>query len=79
MCAFVLSLFSHVRLFVTPMDYSPPGFSVHGFSRQEYWSRLLCPPPWDLPDPGIKPVSLFCILYLQAGSLPLVPPTYMLF
>ena len=25
------------------------------FSRQEYWSGLLCPPPRDLPDPGIKP------------------------
>ena len=29
-----------------------------GFSRQEYWSRLLSPPPGDLPDPGIKPASL---------------------
>ena len=28
------------------------------FSRQEYWSGLPCPPPWDLPDPGIEPVSL---------------------
>ena len=28
------------------------------FSRQEYWSGLLCPPPGDLPDPGIEPVSL---------------------
>ena len=28
------------------------------FSRQEYWSRLPCPFPGDLPDPGIKPVSL---------------------
>ena len=27
-----------------------------GFSRQEYWSKLLCPPPEDLPNPGIKPV-----------------------
>ena len=27
------------------------------FSRQEYWSRLSFPPPGDLPDPGIKPVS----------------------
>ena len=26
-----------------------------GFSRQEYWSRLLFPPPGDLPDSGIKP------------------------
>ena len=31
-----------------------------GFSRQEYWSGLLCPPPVGLPDPGIEllcPVS----------------------
>ena len=28
-----------------------------GFSRQEYWSRLLCPPPGDPHDPGIKPRS----------------------
>ena len=28
-----------------------------GFSRQEYWSELPCPPPRDLPDPGIKPTS----------------------
>ena len=29
-----------------------------GFFRQEYWSELPCPPPGDLPDPGIKLVSL---------------------
>ena len=29
-----------------------------GFSRQEYWSGLPCPPPGDLPDPGIEPTSL---------------------
>ena len=27
------------------------------FSRQEYWSRSLCPTPENLPDPGIKPMS----------------------
>ena len=26
-----------------------------GFSRQEYWSGLPCPPPGDLPNPGIEP------------------------
>ena len=40
-----------------PMDSSPPGFSVHGISRQEYWSGLTCPPPGDFPDPGITPTS----------------------
>jgi len=29
-----------------------------GFSRQEYWSGLPCPPPEDLPHPGIKPTFL---------------------
>ena len=29
-----------------------------GFCRQEYWSGLLFPPPGDLPDPGIKLLSL---------------------
>ena len=29
-----------------------------GFSGQEYWSGLPCPPPGDLPDPEIEPVSL---------------------
>ena len=29
-----------------------------GFSRQEYWSGLPCPPPGDLLNPGIKPLSL---------------------
>ena len=40
-----------------------------GFSRQEYWSGLLFPPPGDLPDPGIKPTSPA----LQADSLPADP------
>ena len=28
-----------------------------GFSRQEHWSGLSCPPPGDLPDPGIEPAA----------------------
>ena len=43
-----------------------------GFIRQEYWSGLPCPPPRDLPNPGIElesPVSLA----LQADSLPTEP------
>ena len=38
-----------------PMDCSPPGSSVYGISRQEYWSGLPFPSPGDLPDPGIEP------------------------
>ena len=40
-----------------PMDYSLPGSSVHGISRQEYWSGLPFPPPGDLSNPGIEPTS----------------------
>ena len=41
-----------------------------GFSRQEYWSGLPCPPPGDLPNPGMEPRSPT----LQADSLPSEPP-----
>ena len=40
-----------------------------GFSRQEYWSGLPFPPPGDLLDPGIEPVSPVSPA-LQADSLP---------
>ena len=39
-----------------------------GFSRQEYWSGVPCPPPGNLPDPRIEPVSP-AALALQADSL----------
>ena len=50
--------FSHVQLFVAPRTVACQALLSMGFSRQEYWSGLPCPPPGDLPDPGIKPVSL---------------------
>ena len=28
-----------------------------GLPQQEYWNGLLCPPPGDLPHPGIEPIS----------------------
>ena len=57
----------------SPMDCSYQAPLSVGFPRQEYWSRLQCPPPGDLPDPGIKPTSL-CLLLWQAGSLPPARP-----
>ena len=39
------------------MDCSPPGFSVHGFFRQEYWGGLSFPSPGGLPNPGTEPGS----------------------
>ena len=53
----MLSCFSHVRLFVTPWTVARQASLFMGFSRQEYWSGLSCPPSGDLPDPGIEPVS----------------------
>ena len=41
-----------------------------GFSRQEYWSRLPCPPPGDLPNSGIEPRSPT----VQADALSSEPP-----
>ena len=38
-----------------------------GFSRHEYWSGLPCPPPGDLPNPGIGPAAPS----LQIDSSPL--------
>ena len=40
-----------------------------GFSGQEYWNGLPCPPPKDLPDPGIEPT----VLAWQVDSLPTEP------
>ena len=57
LCACMLSCFSHVQLFVTLWTVAHQAHLFMGFSRQEYWSRLPCSPPGDLPNPGIKPVS----------------------
>ena len=39
-----------------PVDCSPPGSTVCGiFQARIDWSGLPCPPPGDLPNPGIKP------------------------
>ena len=60
----MLSHFSHVQLFMTLWTIARQAPLSMGFSRQEYWSGLPCPPPGDL-DPGIKPMSPA----LQADSL----------
>ena len=40
-----------------PVDCSPPGSSVHGFPRQEYWNGLPFLSPGDLPNIRIEPRS----------------------
>ena len=58
-CVCVLSRFSLVlKTLCNPTDHSHQAPLSMGFSRQEYWSGLPCPPAGDLPDPGIEPVSL---------------------
>ena len=47
-----------VQLFVTLWAVARQAPLSLGVSRQEYWSALPCPPPGDLPNPGIKPTSL---------------------
>ena len=56
----MLSHFSHVRFFATlwTIVCQAPQNPQMGFSSQESWSGLLCPPPEELPNPGIKPSSL---------------------
>ena len=44
-----------------------------GFSRQDYWSRLPCPPARIFPTQGSNSCVL-CVLHWQVGSLPLTPP-----
>ena len=57
-CAYVLSHFSPVCLFVTLRTVLHQAPLSMEFSRQEYWSGLPCPPPEDLLNPRIKPASL---------------------
>ena len=61
-----------VRLFVTPWTVAHQAPLSMGFSWQEHWSRLPCPPPGDLPDPGTEPESPASPA-LQADSLPAEP------
>ena len=55
----MLSCFSRpFQLFAIPWTVAPQAPLSMGFSRQENRSGLPCLPPGDLPDTGIKPVSL---------------------
>ena len=62
----MLSHFSQVQLSGTLWTVACQAPLSMGLSRQEHWGGLLCPPPEDLSDPGIKPGSLA----LRADSLP---------
>ena len=54
----VLNHFSHVRLFAALWAVAFQASLFMGFSGQEYWSGLPCPPLGYLPNPGIETASL---------------------
>ena len=58
MHACMLNHFSCVWLFAIPWSIALQAPLSMGFSKQEYWRVLPCPPPGDLPNPRIEPVSL---------------------
>ena len=62
-----LSRFSCVQLFARTVARQAP-LSM-GFSGQEHWSGLSCPPPGDLPDPESLRSGA-----LAGESLPQAPP-----
>ena len=66
-------LLSLVQLFATPWTAARQAPLSTGFSRQEHWSGLPCPPQGNLPDPEIEPMSAMA-LALKADSLPPEPP-----
>ena len=68
--ACVLSRFSPVQLCVTLWTVAHQAPLSMGFSRQECWSGLPCPPPGDLPNQELN-LHLLCLLHWQAGSFPL--------
>ena len=55
---YMISRSSCVPLFAILWTVAGQAPLFMGILRQEYWSGLPCPPPGDLPDPGIETVSL---------------------
>ena len=66
---FVLSRFSHIRFFATIWTIAHYIPLSMGFSRQEYWSGLLCFPPGDLSSPGTEPASFMSPQFSPVQSL----------
>ena len=72
----MLSCFTHVGLFSSPGTEAHQAPLTMGFSRQEYWSGLPCPPQGNLPNSGIEPTAPVAseTPALQADSLPTETP-----
>ena len=69
LCMCLLSHFSCVRLCATLWTAACQAPLSMGFFWQEYQNGLLCPPPGDLPDPGIEPI-FYIYQHWHMGSLP---------
>ena len=76
----MLSRFSHVLLTAIQWTGAHQAPLCMRFSIQEHWSGLPCPPPGNLPDPGIEPMPLtspalkggfitISVIYLVGGYL----------
>ena len=75
----MLSHFSRVQLFETMQIVAHQALLSMGFSRQNYWNGLPCPPPGNLPHPGIE--RMFLVSLALAGgffttSITWEAPTY---
>ena len=53
----VCVLLNRVQLFATPWTAACQAPLSMGFPKEEYWSGLPFPPPGDLPNSGIEPLS----------------------
>ena len=63
--------------FCNSKDCNPPASYAHGIVLERIRGGLPCPPPGNIPDLGVRNIPdprLLCLLYWQAGSLPLAPP-----
>ena len=63
-CVCVFSHFSHVWIFATLWTTAHQAPQSVGFSRQEYWSGLPCPPPEDFPTQGLN-LHLLCLMHCR--------------
>ena len=72
-CACVAKSLQSCLTLYDPVDCSPPSSSVHRILQAGILEWVAIPPPGDLPNPRIEPMSL-CLVHWQAGSLPLAPP-----
>ena len=70
----VLSHFSCIQFCATLWTVACQAPLSMGFSGQEDWSGLLCPPPGHLPNQGIEPASLMSPA-LAGGFFTLIPST----